>query len=80
MIPKNPGIAQKGTHKSGSNPEKYPNNGTSLYQDIYELTARVLEHKLIFQEDIQCDSIFVIQGIPFGGQTIFAHIICGELT
>ena len=24
MIPKNPGIAQKGTQKSGSNPQKVP--------------------------------------------------------
>ena len=30
MIPKNPGIAQKGTQKSGSNPQKIiQNNGTS---------------------------------------------------
>ena len=38
MIPKNPGIAQKGTQKSGSNPQKgTQNNGTSLYHDIYKL-------------------------------------------
>ena len=37
MIPKNPGIAQKGTQKSGSNLKKYPNNGTSLYRDICKL-------------------------------------------
>ena len=35
MIPKNPGIAQKGTQKSGSNPqESTQNNGTSMYHDI----------------------------------------------
>ena len=35
MISKNPGIAQKGTQKSRSNPPKSTqNNGTSSYHDI----------------------------------------------
>ena len=38
MIPENPGIAQKGTQKSGSNPqESTQNNGTSPYHDICKL-------------------------------------------
>ena len=37
MIPKNPGIAQKGTQKSGSTPKSTQNNGTSPYHDICKL-------------------------------------------
>ena len=39
MIPKNPGIVQKGTQKSGSNAqESTQNNGTSPYHDICKLS------------------------------------------
>ena len=42
MIPKNPGIAQKGIQKSGSNPQKSTQNiGTSTYHNICKLPPRV---------------------------------------
>ena len=39
MIPKNPGIAPKGTQKSGSNPKSTQNNGPSPYRDICKLKS-----------------------------------------
>ena len=46
MIPNNPGIAQKGTQKSGNSPKNpgahqksTQNNGTSPFHDIYKLPS-----------------------------------------